>query len=335
MLAALLKKSSPTHFATPYKLGHDKTFHLLEARRGRGKSFSMAYWALQVARQKVPVVANFHLDHYWLSVELLRFGTFARLQDALDWCAQNVRFVNSWDEIMLAHDCLVLLDEVNRLFDSQDRSKEDKAPKVVFEWLQLSRRNKITLVFAAQSMDWLTPRVRQLFDLLWRAKKEMGRGRQSAQIKRFWLYGADPWSKGLSEDPSRGADYKAVIPFDKRIYSLYDTLERIIAIPNESKFSRFWDVYQHQLETGIIPRPAPGRAVPELPEWWGPLGAGVPAPGAAVAPPVLPSAPVCVAPGAARVPGRHVLLSAAGAQSTAAVLRETQTQPHAEGRVLH
>lgn len=326
MLAALLKKSSPTHFATVYKLGHDKTFHLLEARRGRGKSFTMAYWALMCARQKVPVVANFHLDHYWLSVELLRFGTFARLQDALDWCAQNIRFVNSWDEIMLAYDCLVLLDEVNRLFDSQDRSKDDKAPKVVFEWLQLSRRNKITLVFAAQSMDWLTPRVRQLFDLLWRAKKEMGKGRRSGEIKRFWLYGADPWSKGLSEDAARGADFKVTVPFDKRIFSLYNTLERIIAIPNETRFARFWDVYQEQLATGIIPAATPPRAVPALPDWWGLMGAGVPELSEPVQAVQLPVSPVLsVAP-----LGRHALRAA---EPNAAVLREAQ--PQAVGRVLH
>lgn len=261
---ALLKKSSPTHFAEPYKLGHDKTFHLLEARRGRGKSFSMTYWALQAAKEKVPVIANFHLNHHWLAHELLRAKVWRTLDQALAWCRQHIRFTNSWDEIMLAYDCLVLLDEVNRLFDSQDRSKDDRAPKVVFEWLQLSRRNRITLVFAAQSMDWLTPRVRQLFDMLWRAKKEVKRGR----ILRFWLYGADPWSKGLSEDAARGADFKAVVPFDKRIFRLYDTFERIIAIPNESRFDRFWDVYQEQLNTGIVPRPAIERVTPELPDWW-------------------------------------------------------------------
>lgn len=265
MIGNLLKKMAPTHFAEPYKLGHDKTFHLLEARRGRGKSFTMSYWALQAARQGVPVIANFHLNHYWMAFELCRSGKFASLDDALLWCAENVRFTNSWDEIMLAYDSLVLLDEVNRLFDSQDRSKDDRAPKVVFEWLQLSRRNRITLVFAAQSMDWLTPRVRQLFDLLWRAKKEMCKGRHRLTIKQFWLYGADPWSKGLSQDAARGADFKVTVPFDKRIFRLYDTYERIIAIPNDTRFERFWDVYQHQIETGIIPPAAP--PVPRSARW--------------------------------------------------------------------
>lgn len=259
MIGGLLKKMAPTHFAAPYKLGHDKTFHLLEARRGRGKSFTMAYWALQAAKGGTPVIANFHLNHYWLAFELCKAGRFASIDDALLWCEQNVRFTNSWDDIVLAYDSLVLLDEVNRLFDSQDRSKDDRAPKVVFEWLQLSRRNRITLVFAAQSMDWLTPRVRQLFDLLWRAKKEMGKGSRSQQIQRFWLYGADPWSKGLSEDAARGADFKVTVPFDKRIFRLYDTFERIMAIPNVCRFERFWDIYQYQLDTGIVPAPAPPR----------------------------------------------------------------------------
>lgn len=274
MITGFLRKMAPTHFAAPYKLGHDKTFHLLEARRGRGKSFTMAYWALNATREGVPVIANFHLNHYWLALELCRSGRFSSIDEGLAWCEKNVRFTNSWDEIMLAYDSLVLLDEVNRLFDSQDRSREDRAPRVVFEWLQLSRRNCITLVFAAQSMDWLTPRVRQLFDLLWRAKKEMGRGRRSGDIQRFWLYGADPWAKGLSEDAVRGADYKVMIPFNERILRLYDTYERIMAIPNESRFERFWDVYQFQLETGIVPPPAkPPARSPTWAEWIGAGGA--------------------------------------------------------------
>mgnify|MGYP000604351432 CR=1 FL=1 len=264
MIGNLLKRAAPTHFATPYKLGHDKTFHLLEARRGRGKSYTMSVWALECAKKKVGTVANFHLNIYWIAHELMRAGIWDNHDECLAWCEKNIRYVDTWDEIMLAYDCLVLVDEVNRLFDSQFRSKEDSVPKVVFEWLQLSRRNKITLVFAAQSMDWLNTRVRQLFDLLWRAKKEMGRGRKSLEIERFWLYGADPWSKGLNDNAQRNADYKVMIPFRKEYFRLYDTLERIIAIPNQSNYERFYDVYQHQIQLGLIPptAPPPPRSLP-------------------------------------------------------------------------
>lgn len=256
MIGNLLKKSSPTHFATAYKLSHDKTFHLLEARRGRGKSYTMSYWSLQCALKGVGTVANFHINGYWMAAELYKANKFPTLDAALEWTRANIRYVDTWDEVMLAYDCLVLIDEVNRLFDAQFRSKEDSVPKVVFEWLQLSRRNKITLVFAAQSMDWLNTRVRQLFDLLWRAKKEMGK---NGTIKRFWLYGADPWSKGIGGDTVRGADYKASIPFDKRIFRLYNTLERIIAIPNETEFTRFYDVYQRQIALGLVPPETPQK----------------------------------------------------------------------------
>lgn len=272
-LANMLKKTAPTHFAQVYKMGHDRSFHLLEARRGRGKSYSMAYWALCVARQKIGIAANFHLNHYHLAQRLVQEGVWPDLETALDWCRRNVTYVNTWDEIMVQYDKLVLLDEINRLFDSQDKSKEDRVPKVVLEWLQLSRRNKITLVCAAQSLDWLTNRIRQLFDLLWRAKKEMSRGKRANQIQKFWLYGADPWSKGLSADVQRGADFRMSIPFDSRIFTLYDTLERIQAVENKSRFDKFWDVYQHQLATGIIPPPPPPpRPAPRCGLCWVKLG---------------------------------------------------------------
>lgn len=252
MLSGLLKKAAPTHFAQTYSLGHDEAFHLLEARRGRGKSFSMTFWALQCCKKRIPVVANFHLNKKFLSYELLKAGTFKTLDEADEWLEKNVKFAESWDDIMTSYDCLILVDEVNRLFDAQDRSKEDRAPRVVFEWLQLSRRNRITLVFAAQSMDWLTPRVRQLFDYLWRAKKEVNK---RGKILRFWLYGCDPWARGLSADVSRGADFKAVVPFHSSIFRLYDTRERIRALENRSQFQTFWELYQFQLSAGIVPPP--------------------------------------------------------------------------------
>ncbi len=90
MIGNLLKKTAPTHFATPYKLGHDKTFHLLEARRGRGKSYCMAYWALECARKGHGTVANFHINHRWMALELLRSGTFKNLEQAVTWCELNI-----------------------------------------------------------------------------------------------------------------------------------------------------------------------------------------------------------------------------------------------------
>jgi hypothetical protein len=154
---------------------------------------------------------------------------------------------------------------VNRLFDMTDTSKDVKAPRVVFEWLQQSRKHKNTLVFAAQSMDWLTPRVRQLFDRLWRAKKEIGK---KGQITRFYAYGSDPWAKGLGATAVRDADYLMSLPFDKTIYRLYNTLEIIAAFEPKSRFERFYDVESYMLEHGLKPAPVVPRPRPDLPEWW-------------------------------------------------------------------
>lgn len=268
MIGTLLKRTAPTHFAQPYTLEHDGNFHLLEARRGRGKSYTMAYWALQAARQKIGTCSNFHINHWHMALRLVSEAIWPSLDDAYNWCVDNIRYIDNWDDVMTAYDCLILLDEVNRLFDAKD-SKEDRVPRVVFEWLQLSRRNKITLVFAAQSMDWLNVRVRQLFDNLWRAKKELHtRGKLRGQIKQFWLYGADPWANGLNAEVIRNADYKARILFDPRIYRLYDTVERIQALDNVSQFSRFSDVYQYQQAVGIVPPPpAPVRRSPSWSEY--------------------------------------------------------------------
>lgn len=257
MIGGFFKKGAPTHFAKPYTLAHDKLFHLLEARRGRGKSYSMSTWALECALLGIGTLANFHINHYWVAMRLVSAGKFHSLDAAVAWCEANILYSCRWDDFLLAYNKLVLVDEVNRLFDSQDRSKEDRVPKVVLEWLQQSRRNDITLVFAAQSLDWLSPRVRQLFDLMWRAKKEMGTGKERSLIKRFWLYGADPWAKGLSHDVQRGTEFKVSIKFDKRTFRLYDTKERIAAIPNVASFESFGAVYAHQLQAGIVPPPAP------------------------------------------------------------------------------
>lgn len=258
MFSQFMKKGAPTHFAKPYKLGHDKMQHLLEARKGRGKSYCMAQWAVNAALEGIGTIANFHLDHDRIAYELVAAKRFLNLDAALEWCAVNIRFSNRWDDFLLAVDCLVLLDEINRLFDAQDRAKDDRVPKVVLEWLQQLRRNLVTLVCAAQSMDWLTTRIRQLFDLLWRAKKEMKSGKLRGEILCFWLYGSDPFGKGLSADVQRNADYKVRVPFTVKSSRRYNTLERIKAIPNVASWDTFEEVYQYQLRSGIV-KPPTGR----------------------------------------------------------------------------
>jgi Zonular occludens toxin (Zot) len=265
MIAGLLRRVAPTHFAVSYKQQLDGSFNLYEARRGRGKSYAMAHWARVAVRANRPVYANFWLSRHFLAYIHLQAGHSPNLAAALEWTARNVHQVESWDEVMVAYNALILLDEVNRLFDSQDLAKDVKAPKVVFEWLQQSRKHGNTIVFAAQSMDWLSPRVRQLFDRLWRAKKVLDkRGR----IQEFYAYGSDPWAKGLGAAAQREADFKMRLPFDESIYRLYNTLEIIKAFDNHSRWERFSDVEAHMLAAGLKPAPAPVIERPPLPDWW-------------------------------------------------------------------
>ena len=265
MLGNFFKRLAPTHFAERYQQKLDGTFNLYEARRGRGKSYAMAAWARVAVRNNRPVLANFWLSHDFLAYEHLKAGHSKNLSDAMLWCQLNVRQVSAWDEVIIAYDCLILLDEANRLFDMTDTSKDVKAPRVVFEWLQQSRKHDNTLVFAAQSMDWLTPRVRQLFDRLWRAKKEMGK---KGQITRFYAYGSDPWAKGLGASAVRDADFLMSLPFDERIYRLYRTKEIIAAFEPKSRFERFYDVEAYMIEHGLKPKVPLPRPRLDLPEWW-------------------------------------------------------------------
>ena len=253
MLAGIFKSVAPGHFAEVYKPSHDGRFHLYEARRGRGKSYTLTFWALEALAKGVPVVLNYELDLRYCAYELLRRGKYTNLVETYEFLGKNVKFLRCWDDVFLSYDCLVILDEVNRTFNGA--SGRNDAPQIAYEWLQQSRKFKQTIIFAAQGFDWLPPKVRQLADVLWRARREddpkqIARGKRVPL--RFYSYGGDPWAQGLGKAAQREADYKFQVPFQMRIASCYKSFAPVGGLDDEPSYKSmavYWDILR---DRGII-----------------------------------------------------------------------------------
>jgi hypothetical protein len=245
----MFKKVLPTLAAERRKMGHDGLMHLLEARRGRGKSSTMMTWARSAALERRPIRANFAINGYRLALQLYQAKVFESLSDAADWTAENVRYISHWDDILDFYDGVVFLDEASRLFDSRNRKD---VPPIAFEWLQQSRKLKLTLVFASQSFDWLDVRTRQLFDILWTVRKEVSR-KNKALPTRFWLYGFDPFSNGLSDNVDRGqSDFLMTVPFDLEVSTLYNSWELIQLVSGEPSWANVGQLRAYLTEKGVI-----------------------------------------------------------------------------------
>lgn len=243
-----LRRFIPTIAAEPYEVGHDHKFHLLEARRGRGKSYWLTYWVRWCAMNRVPVRMNFAIDEYRLAVQcvMTQGGNF---WDWREWITDNVRYLATWDDVLTAHNEVVILDESSRLFDSRNRGG---VKPVVFEWAQLSRHLRLTLVFASQSFDWLDVRMRQLADTLWLVRKVMTKDR--TMPLEFWAYGFDPFAQGLTDSVTRQAamDFRMSIPFQLNTASLYDTHQGIRLIEGEPSFQSVGQIFDQLVEEGRI-----------------------------------------------------------------------------------
>lgn len=247
---SFLKRFIPTIAAEKYQVGHDHKFHLLEARRGRGKSYWLTYWVRWCAMNRVPVRMNFAVDHYRLAVQcqMVNGGDFWEWQA---WVEENVRYLATWDDVLTAHNEVIILDEASRLFDSRNRQA---VKPVMFEWAQLSRHLRLTLVFASQSFDWLDIRMRQLADTLWLVRKVLNKER--TMPLEFWAYGFDPFAEGLTSEVTRqtGMDYRMSIPFVLDTATLYDTHQGIRLIEGDPTFQSVGQVFDYLVEAGRLVR---------------------------------------------------------------------------------
>ena len=223
MIGLLLRRSIPTYAAAKYSPRADGLVHLIEGRRGRGKSYGLTYWLYSVLKHKIPVAANFSLDLYRMSIRLAVEGVFPRASLAYDWLESGgFRLLRSWDDVFSQVDSVVAFDEAHHYVDS--RAFKDTPPEFL-QWVQQSRKMGLTLLFASQSFEFLDVRVRRLADILWQARVVPG---QNGVPREFYYYGLDPWSKGFSDEVLRDrADYVMRLPFRSEVAALYDTLEII------------------------------------------------------------------------------------------------------------
>lgn len=250
MLGPLLKKVIPSLAAERYDFKHDGLIHMLEGRRGRGKSYSMTCLTKWCAENRMPVITNTRsIDFYKLAILLAKEGSFKTVLEALVWFKQNIKFVKQWDDVLVAHDCVIILDEVSRLFDARARKKEDVVPGVVFEFFQQSRKVRVTSWLGTQSMEWVDRRIVQLVDLLWLARKEIDKN--TGLPSHFWLYGLDPGGVGKSDNVARDfADYRMTIPFELRIARLYNSWELIQVIDGDPSFNSVKDILRYHVQHG-------------------------------------------------------------------------------------
>jgi hypothetical protein len=227
MFGAVFKRVIPSLAAERYRWRHDGLIHCIEARRG--KSFTMTEIIRWCVVHRYPVVTNIRsIDFYRLGLQMTQDGAFSMFVDALAWMQQNITFAKGWDDLLTAHDCFVVLDEVSRLFDAQAKKYGRGAPAVVEEFLQQSRKVRVTIWLATQSFEWVDKRVTQLVDLMWMARKENWKRRKDAEgrpvPKAFWLYALDPGGAGKSENVRRDhADFVIKVPFSLRTATLYNS----------------------------------------------------------------------------------------------------------------
>lgn len=264
---------APVHMAQVFEPQHDGRFHLLEARRGRGKSYGMTYWQYKWLVDRLPLIlagqaphsralANFAIDHHRLALLLCSRGHMHSFADALDLVHERVHYCRDWVPFFESYECGLFLDEANRSLDAYDR-KGSQVLRLAHDWHQQTRKHRNTLVYATQYVDWINTQTRKLFDLLWRAKvvrHKTERGPDGLRRPlRFNYYGSDPYSNGVDAQVVRRADFKMTVPFDLQVARCYRSWEAIVTFPGDAElpWSTFAQLSADMLHRGLKPAPAP------------------------------------------------------------------------------
>ena len=258
MIHRFFQKIMPTVGAVKYNWKHDGLIHCMEARRGKGKSYCLTHLTRWAISERLRIVTNADsINYYRLAIQLCMQGSFDSLPECLDWMARNITFARHWDDILLAHDCVIILDEATRLFDGRSGFSEHRTPPVIFDWFHQSRKVRVTVWLATHNLLWLDNRVTSVLDLFWMVKKISHRKLRAPDGTRlpisFHLYGNDAGGAGKVKDVARHrADFKMSIPFIRRIAEIYDSWEIIKLISGKPAFPTMTQLQAHLVELGVI-----------------------------------------------------------------------------------
>ncbi len=267
VLKMMFAKHAPTHYAEVYSLTHDEFLNLVEARRGRGKSYGAVEIALAFLKEMLPgimggtrpftkIYTNNRFNLRRMALYICKMGWCPSYAYALHLLEERVVYLTGWDEVLTAYDSLILMDEANRNINVYDSSKEaQQLMLTVHDWLQQTRKHKLTLWFFVQDVEWIKPQLRQLMDRLWRAKRVWNKGRKT--IKSFPWYGGDPFAKGKGEAISRGTDWKMRFQFKLDVARIYDTRQAISTLLQETSFKTFEEISDYMYARGLKPLPSP------------------------------------------------------------------------------
>jgi hypothetical protein len=257
MFGDMVKKWAPARAAELYVPRADGTYNLIEARRGRGKSYALADIAYHsICRDNVPVIANFRVNIERMALVALFDGYYKRYNDAYWDIAAKLRYATNLDDYLLAYNAVILWDEANRTMDAYGSSRD--IPPVLHDWAQQSRKHRLTLWFAVQYIDFIDRRFRMLFDWLYRARVVRSNQRQvvagvSQRVPvRFNFYGSDPYSNGVGAEIVRRADRKFTIWFSPVRARIYNSWEVIHPPETATAFRTFAQVRAYMESLGII-----------------------------------------------------------------------------------
>lgn len=282
---ALFGSQAPTHVAEVFTPQHDGRFHLVEARRGRGKSYGMTYWGYRWFVDRLPamldgraphskLITNFAIDPHRFALLLCIEGHMSSMAEAEQLVRERLVYASTWEPYLMSYESGLFIDECNRSLDAYQRSSSPMS-KLVHDWHQQTRKHRNTLIYATQYVDWVNTQTRKLFDLLWRAKvvrHKTERGPDGLKRPlRFNYYGSDPYGNGIDAQIVRRADFKMTLPFRLDVARCYGSWEPIVTLPGEGtpRWGTFPELSDYMLSKGLKPAPVP--PAPDLFDHWNQL----------------------------------------------------------------
>jgi hypothetical protein len=265
ILKALFGKMAPTHHAEIYHVRHDGTYNLVEARRGRGKTYGAVSVGFNWLVHRMPDMlagkapyakwgTNIKVEKLRLAYEICFHGHMHSLFDALDFVEERYVYLDDWDKLLELYDSLIIGDEWNRNANVYENDKESqKMMLIVHDHAQQTRKHKLLQYYLFQHADWIKPQLKALADRLWRARVVYKKPRAKREPNYFWWYGSDPWGNGQGSEIVRRADFKMRIPFILRLARLYDTHQAVTTYAKSAKHSSFGELAEYMQAVGLKP----------------------------------------------------------------------------------